>query len=301
MAIRNLMAYSRIICKQWVNQNVFKVDVLLLPIMSQPFFKTQTFLMIVTLCYWGCTDDDGLDCVSGGPLASISNLKNTSCGLDNGSYTLSVSGGQSPYSYSLSGADFIPLPDGSFDIESVIAGNYELVIRDTEGCEANTTVSITNQESLTASSTITDSGCGSAAGRIEFEVSGGQEPYTLSLNGGTTQTDLVFSDLTPGDYEAQIVDQGGCETNVTINLISGTSYKDEIIPIIEASCAVADCHDGSDTALPDWTMYANVEALAETIKRRTGNRTMPPPGSPGLTTAEIQAIACWVDDGALNN
>ena len=261
----------------------------------------QLLLISAVLGIFSCSEDDGLDCMSGGLLATVSDINNASCGLANGSYMLSVSGGQAPYSFSLDGVDFNTLPNGNPNLEGVAPGSYDLVIRDAEGCEANALVTIGNQNSLTASSTVTDSGCGTSTGSIAFKVSGGQEPYQLSLNGGATQTDLVFSNLAAGNYEAQIVDQGGCETNVTLSLISGTSYKDEIIPIIEASCAVADCHDGSDTALPDWTIYANVEALAQTIKRRTSNRTMPPPGSPGLTPTEIQAIACWVDDGALNN
>ena len=261
----------------------------------------QLWLIFALWGIFSCSEDDGMDCMSGGLLATINNINNASCGLANGSYRLSITGGQTPYSFSLDGVDFNTLPDGNFDVDEVAPGSYDLVIQDAAGCEANAMVTIANQNSLITSSTIMDSGCGTSTGSITFAVSGGQEPYQLSLNGSVVQSDLTFSNLAAGNYEAQIVDQGGCETNVTLSLSSGTSYKDEIIPIIEASCAVAECHDGSDTALPDWTIYANVEALAETIKRRTGNSTMPPPGSPGLTSAEIQAIACWVDDGALNN
>ena len=167
------------------------------------------------------------------------------------------------------------------------------------GSSAN--VSIGNQNGPNANATVTAAGCGLTEGSIDINVDGGVEPYLFSLNGGDTQNESNFSGLTSGDYQVEIIDQGGCQTSVTVSLGNGTSYKDEIIPIIELRCAIADCHDGSDTALPDWTQYVNVEAQSENIKRRTSNRTMPPPGSQALTTSEIQAIACWVDDGALNN
>ena len=262
--------------------------------------KRSLFSTTIIVAF-SCSNDEGFDCLAGGLITTISTITNASCGLNNGSVNLSVSNGKSPYMYSLSGTDFKMLPASNATIEAVAPGIYDLTIRDAEGCEANASISISNKNNLTSNIAVTISGCGTADGSIAFEVTGGEEPYLYSLDGAVQQTDPIFSGLTPGEYQALIVDQNGCETNTSISLISGTSYKDEIIPIIEASCAIADCHDGSNTALPDWTQYANVEALAETIKRRTTNKTMPPTGSPGLSSVEIQAIACWVDDGALNN
>jgi len=44
-----------------------------------------------------------------------------------------------------------------------------------------------------------------------------------------------------------------------------------------------------------------VQANADKIKQRTSDGSMPPPNNTEPTPEEIQAIACWVDDGALNN
>ena len=54
-----------------------------------------------------------------------------------------------------------------------------------------------------------------------------------------------------------------------------------------------------DLNFPISAIFANVQGNAGQIKTLTGNRTMPAEGS--LTQAEIDMIACWVDDGAVAN
>ncbi len=260
-------------------------------------FALAVFLVIIG----GCSDDEPFDCMSGNLAASVSNLLDASCGLDNASFELSVAGGRDPFEYSLTGADFQNIPSGSTLIETVPPGNYNLTVRDANGCVANVALTISHQDNLSASTAITASGCETANGSIIINALGGEEPYSYSLDGQTTQAENTFSGLMKGDYTALITDINGCQTMVAISVLSGTSYKDEIIPIINLHCAINDCHDGSNTALPDWTNLTTIQSLAETFKNRTVNETMPPPERPDLTPSEIQAISCWVDDGALNN
>jgi len=83
---------------------------------------------------------------------------------------------------------------------------------------------------------------------------------------------------------------------------NSVTFSGDIQPIIVANCALSGCHDGSNPSLPDWTVFSNVQSKAQLIKFRTGNRTMPPSNAGvQLTSDEIDAISCWVDDGALNN
>ena len=261
-------------------------------------FILSVFLVVIYSCDG---DDVPIDCMSGTLTASVSNVINASCGLDNASFELSVSGGSGPYEFSLTGVDFQNVSSGSNRIETVPPGNYNLRVRDTNDCVTNVLVTISNQNTLSASTAITTSGCETADGIITVNASGGQEPYTFSLDGETTQAENTFSGIMRGDYTAFVTDNNGCQTTVSISVLSGASYKNDIIPIIELHCAISNCHDGSNTALPDWTNYTTVQSLAETIKTRTSNETMPPPERQGLKPSEIQSISCWVDDGALNN
>lgn len=94
------------------------------------------------------------------------------------------------------------------------------------------------------------------------------------------------------DLVAQVDDQ--CSTTV--------SFQGQISGIIDASCAIPGCHNGDIGASRDWTVFSNVERSAQAIRSRTTARTMPPASS-GITlsTNDINAIACWVEQGALNN
>ena len=266
-----------------------------------PSIFKRAILSVILLATYSCGDDEPIDCTTSTLIASVSSVVDASCGLSNGSFELSISGGNSPYEFSLTGSDFQNVPSGDNRIESVPPGNYNLTVRDSNGCVTNAMVNILNQNNLSASTAITASGCETAEGIITVNASGGMEPYSYSLDGGTAQPGNTFSSLMTGDYTALITDKDGCQTSVTVSVLSGTSYKNDIIPIINADCAINNCHDGSNTALPDWTSLITIQSLAETIKNRTSNETMPPPGRPALDPSEIQSISCWVDDGALNN
>ena len=261
----------------------------------------QLIIAAFLVFIYGCGDDESIDCMSGSLAASVSNVIDARCGLANASFELSISGGRSPFEFSLTGTDFQDVLAGSNLIESVPSGNYLLTVRDANGCVTNVPLTIANQNQPSTSVIITVSGCEKAEGSITINASGGEEPYSFSLDSGTAQTENIFSGLAKGAYTALISDFNGCQTTVDINIISGTSYKNEIIPIINMHCAINDCHDGSNTALPDWTDLPTIRSLAETFKNRTLNGTMPPPERPALTSEEIKAVACWIDDGTLNN
>lgn len=77
-----------------------------------------------------------------------------------------------------------------------------------------------------------------------------------------------------------------------------TSWQNDILPIMETSCSLSDCHDG--LSRNDWTDYNEVKRYATAIKQRTQDRSMPFDGPP-LTQDQINIIACWVDAGSPNN
>jgi hypothetical protein len=76
-----------------------------------------------------------------------------------------------------------------------------------------------------------------------------------------------------------------------------TSWQNDILPIMTASCATSGCHDGISRR--DWTNYNEVKTYSASIKTRTQNKSMPFDGP--LPQDQIDKIVCWVDNGALNN
>jgi len=85
------------------------------------------------------------------------------------------------------------------------------------------------------------------------------------------------------------------------------NYNDDILPIVQAKCAIPDCHNGGPPLGPDynWTVYENLAQRAESgiLKFNVVNRVMPKAESPNgpLSQEQINTIACWVDQGYPEN
>ena len=96
-----------------------------------------------------------------------------------------------------------------------------------------------------------------------------------------------------------------CLTNVEETIVeeqeevdpcADISFATNVKPIIDANCI--GCH-GVGGNSPNLTSYALVSASASSVKGAVVSGRMPQGGS--LTQEEIDAIACWVDSGALDN
>ena len=74
------------------------------------------------------------------------------------------------------------------------------------------------------------------------------------------------------------------------------TFAVNIKPIIDANCI--QCH-GSGGNSPNLTSYSFINASAASVKDAVASRRMPQGGS--LSQDEIDAIVCWVENGALNN
>jgi len=256
-------------------------------------------LILVFAC--GSDDENPMDCSASNLQASVSGVTEASCGLDNGSFELNISGGSAPYQFSIASSGFQTIQGGINVIEEVPSGSHVVTVRDGQNCSILTNVNIPITNNLTISTQLQAAGCETANGTITINASGGSEPYNYSLDGGAVQSGNSFTDLEVGDYTAFVTDADGCETSVTVSVLSGVSYNNQIVPIINANCAKSTCHDGSNASAPNWTNLTTVQANAENIKTRAIDGTMPPAGNDPLQPEEVQAIACWVDDGALDN
>jgi hypothetical protein len=83
------------------------------------------------------------------------------------------------------------------------------------------------------------------------------------------------------------------------------SYAQDVLPIIQTKCAISECHNGDLGDDFNWLDFETFHARAESglLKYRVTRRIMPPSNSPEgpLSQEEINAIACWTDQGALEN
>ena len=82
------------------------------------------------------------------------------------------------------------------------------------------------------------------------------------------------------------------------------SFGDDVAPIVETNCAISGCHNGDNGSDRDWTNFQKFQDHATEVRRRITLPADDPdhmPASGSLTTAEIQTIICWVDQGAKDN
>ena len=100
-------------------------------------------------------------------------------------------------------------------------------------------------------------------------------------------------------------DPGPGEPNMLCEDVS-ISYANDILPIINSTCALSDCHVfGFEHG--DYTTYFGLKAKVDNgtlVTQVVSGRTMPPADSPGptlLSNEQIQAFLCWINEGGLDN
>lgn len=158
-------------------------------------------------------------------------VQDISCfGLCDGEVASSPSGGTPPYSISWSVADTFNL----------CAGDYTVTVTDDNGCMQDETLTVTEPDSITITTTIGSIDCNSGTGgSISLAISGGT-PFTVGSGytflwapGGETTSSIT--NLSSGTYTVTVTDSLGCSKQETIVLTEPTNLA--AIPIaIDVTC-----------------------------------------------------------------
>lgn len=270
-----------------------------------------SLFLLIQACYYediprsSTTPIDPNLCVGSTLSVTLTTVQNTTgCGKTDGSITVSASGGKSPYQYSLNGG----VKQSSNIFSNLAGGTYSVAVYDANPCSfVLNGIAITNAGNTLAAtaSPTANSACLTPNGQVQLAATGGTPPYKFSFNGSAYSTTTLYTALVAGTYTAKAIDNNGtgCEVSIGVTVArapSGVTYSGTISNIIATKCASAQCHAaGQKKPGGDLTTWALVNANAVDIKTRTGNFSMPKTGS--LTADQIKQIACWVDDGALNN
>ncbi|TND03488.1 MAG: Adhesin AidA-related [Bacteroidetes bacterium] len=179
------------------------------------------------------------------PNALAGNLISTdpSCfGQSNGTASISVNGGTTPYTYSWSpGGQTTPAVSG------LSAGQYIVTTTDANGCVMSQTVTLTNPPVMIANTTVTNVGCYNACnGTATATVINGTGPYTYLWNDPSTQTTMTAGNLCAGSYSVTVTDFNGCTAMAGATITQPAIFAASISQSSNVSCAGA-C-DGSATA-----------------------------------------------------
>lgn len=151
-----------------------------------------------------------------GVLSFTESHVNATCnGGNNGSITVSATGGTTPYRYSKNNG-------GSFQLGNVFngltAGTYDIVVKDDNNCITSaTTVTITAPTAVTFTTANVHVLCnGDNTGSITITAGGGTPGYTYSNdNGSNYQASNVFNNLYAGSYLVKVQDINGCNSSIS--------------------------------------------------------------------------------------
>ncbi|MBS1637382.1 MAG: choice-of-anchor L domain-containing protein [Bacteroidetes bacterium] len=151
---------------------------------------------------------------------------NITCnGAGTGAINLSVSGGNTAYTYAWSG------PSGytstTQNPASLVAGNYSITVTDVNGCVSSNTINLTQPAVLLASATSpTVAGgynitCnGQTNGSVSLNVTGGAMAYQFSWtgSGAYTSSSQNLANIGAGTYSVIVTDANACTTTTAITL-----------------------------------------------------------------------------------
>ena len=172
---------------------------------------------------------------TGGPVITFNSLTDIVCNGENtGAIDISVTGGVQPYTIQWSnGAN-------TEDLSNILAGNYQVMITDDNGCMASFDTIIVQPDLLQAAFTLTNPACLASDGEISVVVSGGVTNYNYNWSsGGTTNT---ITGLSAGTYSLTITDNNSC---VLIDSVALTSTGGPVITLDSIHIAGCGGNDGA--------------------------------------------------------
>ncbi|MCB0517889.1 MAG: gliding motility-associated C-terminal domain-containing protein [Lewinellaceae bacterium] len=151
------------------------------------------------------------------------------CGLDNGSVNISVSGGVAPYTFNWSNGATTE------DINNVPGNSYTVTVTGANGCSSSASIAVPNNViPLTITPTVlANTSCNSTNGSISITVTPPGN-YTYTWSNGATGTSLM--NLGAGSYSVTVSAGGTCTQTATFNVPNQPSAPTATINVTASTC-----------------------------------------------------------------
>jgi len=177
----------------------------------------------------GCSNTDTIEILEAAPITVSSSITDIDCnGLNNGTVTLSITGGTSPYTINWNGSD----------TNALYSGQHNYTITDNNGCIFSDSILIFEPAVMTLTSLISNNiTCyNDSDGSIDLIVSGGSGTYSYSWSNGAITQNL--SNISDGQYLVTVTDTNNCILNDTIIIYEPDSLSITIDNITDqTSCS----------------------------------------------------------------
>ena len=160
----------------------------------------------------------------GCPISLSQTHQNTTCGNNNGSIDLTVTGGTAPYIYLWSNGATTQ------DLTNLSQGVYSVTVTDQTPCSQSiSNIIIGNTNGPTTSETHLSSICGNSNGSINATIVGGTPPYNYLWNTGATTEDL--SGLSAGSYLLTVTDINSCAGYISATISDSNDLAISLVSI----------------------------------------------------------------------
>jgi gliding motility-associated-like protein len=166
-------------------------------------------------------------------LMAIDSVTTASCGQNNGSAGVVVSGGTAPYTFSWSSGST------SDTANALGSGIYSVVVIDSLGCTDSLSVTIPNAGNLTVAldSLVNVSCFNGTDGYLEVSPSGGVAPYSYLWSNGDTTKNLTH--VGAGNYSLTVSDNSGCTVSASYTITQNDSLELKLKKLVNAGCDTA--------------------------------------------------------------
>ncbi|GAB5522952.1 MAG: hypothetical protein Roseis2KO_08240 [Roseivirga sp.] len=156
-------------------------------------------------------------------------------GENNGSFTVTASGGAGTLEYALDGTTF----STTSDFQNLAAGTYSITVRDANACTSGISVTITEPASALdfQDTEVTHVSCeGQSDGVIRLQATGGLPPYYYSLDGAPFGESNSFSGLAPGTYSVMVKDANDCNFTQSVSVTEPSALALAVVSNQPVSC-----------------------------------------------------------------
>ncbi len=175
---------------------------------------------------------------SGGPTALVVSSTNTNCVGNTGTVTIgAVTAGTAPYTYSFDGSAF----SATTNYTSVAQGTFNVIVKDVNGCQYATTVTVGVVAGPTAVVlTPGNSTCGNNNGTLTIgAVTGGTSAYTYSFDGSAFTATTAYAFLTASTHTVIVKDANGCEYTTTSTIANTAGPTAVVVTSVNSTCGNA--------------------------------------------------------------
>jgi hypothetical protein len=173
----------------------------------------------------------------GGITSVTAQGQNSTCSSTNGSITVTVVGGNSPYTYTLiypTGNQLnISNSQTTQIFNNLSGGTYTVGVSDNTGCSFLEEVTLVAQNKFTISTQVVGTSCNQNNGSVTiFTTTGATLPLDYSVDGvqnviDTNLTAVTFNNLSSGTHVITVTDADGCvqTTNILVSSSQSLNYS----------------------------------------------------------------------------